>query len=59
MDKNEAKENTGGIEFANADKNTDGFLSKEGRLIRNLHFLSKNSTLISRKYCRFFWVKNS
>ena len=23
---------------------------------RNLHFLSKNSTLISRENCRFFWV---
>ena len=27
--------------------------------VRNLHFLSKNSTLISRENCRFFWVKNS
>ena len=27
--------------------------------IRNLHFLSENSTLISRENCRFFWVKNS
>ena len=26
--------------------------------VRNLHFLSKNSTLISRDNCRFFWVKN-
>ena len=35
MAKNEAKENTGGIEkeFDNADVNTDGFLSKEGRLV--------------------------
>lgn len=35
MPKNEAKENTGGIEkeFDNADVNTDGFLSKEGRLV--------------------------
>ena len=23
--------------------------------VRNLHFLSKNSTLISRENCRFFW----
>jgi len=27
--------------------------------VRNLHFLSKNSTLISRENCRFFWMKNS
>ena len=27
--------------------------------VRNLHFLSKNSTLISRENCRFFGVKNS
>ena len=27
--------------------------------VRNLHFLSKNSTLISRENCRFFRVKNS
>ena len=27
--------------------------------LRNLHFLSKNSTLISRDNRRFFWVKNS
>ena len=27
--------------------------------VRNLHFLSKNSTLISRDNCRFFWEKNS
>ena len=27
--------------------------------VRNLHFLSKNSTLISRENCRFFMVKNS
>ena len=28
--------------------------------VRNLHFLSKNSILISRENCRFFWgVKNS
>ena len=27
--------------------------------VRNLHFLSKNSTLISRENCRFFWLKNS
>ena len=27
--------------------------------VRNLHFLSKNSTLIYRENCRFFWVKNS
>ena len=27
--------------------------------VRNLHFLSKNTTLTSRKNCRFFWVKNS
>ena len=26
--------------------------------VRNLHFLSKNSTLISRENCRFFGVKN-
>ena len=25
--------------------------------VRNLHFLSKNSTLISRENCRSFWVK--
>ena len=25
--------------------------------VRNLHFLSKNSTLISRENCRFFWLK--
>ena len=24
--------------------------------VRNLYFLSKNSTLISRENCRFFWV---
>ena len=24
-----------------------------------INFLSKNSTLISRENCRFFWVKNS
>ena len=27
--------------------------------VRNLHFFSKNSTLISRENCRFFWLKNS
>ena len=27
--------------------------------VRNFHFLSKNSTLICREICRFFWVKNS
>ena len=27
--------------------------------VRNLHFVSKNSTLISRENCRSFWVKNS
>ena len=27
--------------------------------VRNLHFLSKNLTLISRDNCRFFCVKNS
>ena len=27
------------------------------RTVRNLHFLSKNSTLISRENCRFFGVK--
>ena len=27
--------------------------------IRNLHFLAKKSTLISRENCRFFWMKNS
>ena len=27
--------------------------------VRNLHFLSKNSTLISRENCRVFGVKNS
>ena len=27
--------------------------------VRNLHFLPKNSTLISRENCRFFLVKNS
>ena len=27
--------------------------------VRNLHFLSKNSTSISRENCRFFLVKNS
>ena len=26
--------------------------------VRNYHFLSKNSTLISRENCRSFWVKN-
>ena len=33
--------------------------SKVKHTVRNLHFLSKNSTLISRENCRFFWVKNS
>ena len=28
-------------------------------IVRNLHFLSKKSTLISCENCRFFWVKNS
>ena len=27
--------------------------------VRNLHFLSKNSTLICRENCRFFWMKTS
>ena len=27
--------------------------------VRNLHFLSKNSTLIFREIVDFFWVKNS
>ena len=27
--------------------------------VQNLNFLSKNSNLISRGNCRFFWVKNS
>ena len=27
--------------------------------VRNIHFLSKNSTLISRENCRFLGVKNS
>ena len=41
MAKNEAKENIGGIEkeFDNADVNTDGFLSKEGRLIFEWFYL--------------------
>ena len=30
---------------------------KSNHTIRNLHFLFKNSTLISRKNCRFFGVK--
>ena len=30
-----------------------------GHIVRNLHFLSKNSTLISRENCRIFGVKNS
>ena len=36
------------------------YLSLPKHTVRNLHFLSKNSTLISRENCRFFfWVKNS
>ena len=43
------------------------FINKIGKIffaflhhtVLNLHFLSKNSTLISRQNCRFFWVKNS
>ena len=34
-------------------------LNKVGHTVRNLHFLSKKSTLISRENCRFFRVKNS
>ena len=42
-------------------KNMQRFFSilKDFHTVRNLHFLSKNSTLISRENCRFFWVKNS
>ena len=29
----------------------------QNNTVRNLHFLSKNSTLIFRENCRFFWVK--
>ena len=37
-----------------------GFLKRKGEhTVRNLHLLSKKSTLISRENCRFFWVKNS
>ena len=35
------------------------FNGKLQHTVRNLHFLSKNSTLISRENCRFFAVKNS
>ena len=35
------------------------FIKVRRHTVRNLHFLSKNSTLISRVYCRFFGVKNS
>ena len=31
---------------------------KKLHTVRNLHFLPKSSTLISREICRFFWVKN-
>ena len=31
--------------------------SIEGHTVRNLHFLSKNSTLILRKKCRFFFLR--
>ena len=31
----------------------------QAHTVRNLHFLSQNSTLISRENCRFFGVKNS
>ena len=34
-------------------------VSLEKHTVRNLHFLSKNLTLISQENCRFFWVKNS
>ena len=34
------------------------FSTLKSHTVRNLHFLSKNLTLISRN-CRFFWVKNS
>ena len=35
------------------------FLQVGKHTVRNLHFLSKNTTLISRENCRFFGVKNS
>eukprot|EP00093_Oithona_nana_P006213 06213.XXX_291093_290812_1 [CDS] Oithona nana genome sequencing. len=49
MAKNEAKENTGGIEkeFDNADVNTDGFLSKEEiREMLDMHDETKVDALI-------------
>ena len=36
-----------------------GNLRANAHTVRNLHFLSKKSTLISPINCRFFWVKNS
>ena len=32
---------------------------KASHTVQNLHFLSKNSTLISRENCQFFWGENS
>ena len=35
------------------------FLVSICHTVRNLHFMSKHSTLISRENCRLSWVKNS
>ena len=36
-----------------------GSRRKSSQTVRNVNFLSKNSTLISRENCQFFGVKNS
>ena len=35
------------------------FIKSSQHTIRKIKFLSKNSTLISRENCRFYWLKNS
>ena len=49
------------VDDGNRDKSTEiNEVPFEYHTVRNLHFLSKNSTLISRENCRFFLgVKNS
>ena len=49
--------------FDEIDANNDNKVTYQGKsyfhTVQNLHFLSKNSALISRENCLFFWMKNS
>ena len=44
------------VDDGNRDKSAEiNEVPFEYHTVRNLHFLSRNSTLISRENCRFFW----